>query len=301
MTHYFHTFRDVVLNKADILCLEEELHLVHQQKTALVNAKFKCVQGINKKPNTVLTEMTEVGFAQKAGLERAASIRLHAAHNLMRGLSHEIKNPLAGIRGVAQLAARNAQGGNIDEYTDIIIREVDRVNQLLEKMSSAKLAPQKEDVSIDVLLVNCLKLVEAEYGDSVLLKLDCDASLPKLDIDPGQITQVVLNLLQNAAHFSLRNNKPSITVTTRLIGAKVSVYLDGKKGIQISVEDNGNGVAEELVEQLFFPMVSARDGGSGLGLAISQEIARNHGGIIDHQSTKIGTCFSLYLPLSEPL
>ncbi|MFT5259919.1 MAG: two-component system nitrogen regulation sensor histidine kinase GlnL [Saprospiraceae bacterium] len=276
--------------------IEEELHLVRLQQSTWVNANIKTVDTLSDADSSLLIEITQIGLAQQAADERAANQRSQAARNLMRNLSHEIKNPLGGIRGAAQLAQINAPSEGLEEYTDVIIKEVDRVNQLLERLSLVGQILKKETTFIDSLLAHCIKLVESEFSNQVLFELDCDTSLPALSVDPDQITQVMLNLLKNAAHFSQTNETPLVRVSVRLLDDVASPYLEGKKGVQINIEDNGCGVAEMMREQLFFPMTSAREGGTGLGLSISQEIARNHGGLIDHTNTQSGASFTLYLP-----
>ncbi len=288
-----------------LVSLEQSLHLVQLRQSRLVNVSIRPMLNGNEVEH-VLLELNPVSLLQQSALEGFAKQRSKAARHLLRGLSHEIKNPLGGIRGAAQLAQRQMQqtpaSQDIEESMQVIIRETDRVSNLLDRLSVADKRIDKQAQDIEPLLLHCLQLIKAEWPQLALpssLQLDCDRSLPWIELDGEQITQALLNILKNAAAFATRETSPVIIVRTRLADNIGRAYLNGQAGMAIAIEDNGPGVDEAVKDSLFFPMIGQREGGSGLGLAISQDIARNHGGVIDFANTQQGACFTLYFPFKE--
>ena len=218
---------------------------------------------------------------------------------VVRGLAHEIKNPLGGIRGAAQLLERELPGGNLREYTGIIIQEADRLRSLVDRL----LGPSKElsvsRINVHEVVEHVLQLVLAEAGDRVVLLRDYDPSLPELSGDRSQLIQAILNILRNALEATEAQPRCELTLRTRsqrqfTIGDKRHRLV-----FRIDIGDNGPGVPPELKNNLFMPMVSGRAEGTGLGLSIAQAIVHRHGGLLSCESRPGDTCFSIYLPMED--
>jgi two-component system nitrogen regulation sensor histidine kinase GlnL len=231
--------------------------------------------------------------------------RFEVATQIVRGLAHEIKNPLGGIRGAAQLLALETDKPEIQEYSTVITREVDRLSDLLNRMSGGNTSLERSWVDIHEPLTHIASLLKAEHGEELELIYNFDTSLPMLELHFDQLKQALFNLMQNAVQWSIMANPPSasqqqavIEVSTRAAYPDLMRSLMPQQGIRIQIQDNGPGVDPTIVEQLFLPMVTRREGGTGLGLSISQEIAQSHGGFIelDELPAYGGASFSLYLP-----
>ncbi|MFT5706901.1 MAG: two-component system nitrogen regulation sensor histidine kinase GlnL [Oceanospirillaceae bacterium] len=220
--------------------------------------------------------------------------------NLVRGMAHEVKNPLSGIRGAAQLLERQLANKGLQEYTQVIIDEADRLRDLVDKLLGPRTLPELAAINVHSVLERVHILgIAALHGDIELVR-DYDPSIPELQADRSQLIQAVLNILLNAVQ-SLHENpveRPKITIRTR---TKRQVTLGAAKHklvCLIEVTDNGIGIDQELKNSMFFPMISGRADGSGLGLSIAQSIANQHGGLIECRSEYGQTVFSLWLPLN---
>jgi two-component system nitrogen regulation sensor histidine kinase GlnL len=221
-----------------------------------------------------------------------------ASRELIRGLAHEIKNPLGGIRGAAQLLEQDYPDSAHREYTQVIIREADRLKNLVNRMLGPNRVPQKAAVNIHEVLEHVRQLCEAEAPAGVNLLRDYDPSIPDLKCDREQLIQAVLNLVRNA--LQAVGEKGNISLRTR---TKRQFTIGGtrhKLVIQIDVEDTGPGIPPAVMDKMFFPMVTTRAEGTGLGLPIAQYLVHVHGGIIECRSRPGCTVFSIYLPLEAP-
>lgn len=220
---------------------------------------------------------------------------------LIRGMAHEIKNPLGGIRGAAQLLARELPGNDLDEYTNIIIGEVDRLRNLVDRMLGPNNRPQLQTINIHETLERVYNLVKAENGDSIKFKRDYDPSIPDISVDPEQLIQACLNIVRNAMQAINEQPKPHnlgiITLRTRVIRQYAIGNTRYRHALQIDIEDNGPGIPKELKDNLFYPMISGRAEGTGLGLSIAQTAINQHHGIIELSSLPGCTIFSLFIPL----
>lgn len=233
--------------------------------------------------------------------------RFKVATQIVRGLAHEIKNPLGGIRGAAQLLALETGSPETREFTSVITQEVDRLSELLGRMSGGHGSPQSEMVDIHEPITQVASLVKAEHGNLLELSYNFDTSLPRVEANFDQLKQALLNLVKNAAQWSLygAENLPGdqalVTLRTRAAYPDPRRSLMPQSGVRIQIQDNGPGVDASIADQLFLPMVSRREGGTGLGLSISQEIAQSHGGFIalDERSPSGGASFSFYIPYSQ--
>jgi len=221
---------------------------------------------------------------------------------LVRGLGHEIKNPLGGIRGAAQLLAAELEDKELTDYTNVIIEETDRLVGLIDRLTGQYKKPALQTVNIHEVLERVYNLVIAETRGSIELEKDYDPSIPELTGDLGQLIQAVLNIVRNAMQALTESDKkidaPKIILRTRAvynvtIGSKLH-----KLAARIDIIDNGPGIKTEIMENIFYPLISGRANGTGLGLSLSQNILKNHEGLIECDSKPGRTYFSLTLPLS---
>jgi len=222
-----------------------------------------------------------------------------ATRNLVRGMAHEIKNPLGGLRGAAQLLERQLPDVELKEYTQIIIGEADRLQVLVNRMLGPNHVPKKHNVNIHEILEHVRQLIQVEQlkGDHVAFKLDYDPSLPDIMADSDMMIQVVLNITQNA--LQALNGEGVITYKTRPLRHFTIGHTQHRLVLQVDIIDNGPGVPEHLQEQIFYPMVTGRAQGTGLGLSIAQSLINQHGGLIKMKSRPGKTLFTLYFPLSS--
>jgi two-component system nitrogen regulation sensor histidine kinase GlnL len=214
---------------------------------------------------------------------------------IMKGVAHEVKNPLGGIRGAAQLLAGELANPNLQEYTDIIISEVDRLRTLVDRMLGPKERMESEPTNIHEVTEHVRHLIEAEAKGGLNIERDYDPSLPDFLADAGQLTQAVLNLVRNA--WQACGDGGAITLRTRVYRQFTVGGNRHKLVCAVQVSDDGPGVPDDLLPRLFLPMVTGNATGTGLGLSIAQRIANQHGGLIQVQSTPGDTCFTLLLPM----
>lgn len=213
----------------------------------------------------------------------------------LKGLAHEVKNPLAGLKGAAQLLERRVEDADARRYIEVILNESARLADLVERLLNP--SPMREPVATNVheVLERVRLLAEAEAGWSVQMLRDYDPSLPELPADPDRLTQALWNLVRNA----LESGASEVRLRSR---AEHGVLIAEKRlrlAIRLEVEDNGRGVPEELAERIFLPLVSGRVQGTGLGLPLAQQVAREHGGSLSYRSRPGHTVFTLLLPVPE--
>ncbi|KZN48273.1 nitrogen regulation protein NR(II) [Pseudoalteromonas luteoviolacea] len=222
-----------------------------------------------------------------------------AARNLIRGLAHEIKNPLGGIRGAAQLLQYEVDQQERDECAQLIIAQADRLRELVDRLLGPNELPKKTHCNIHKVLESILKLSALESDQSVLLRKDYDPSIPDICLDEAKIQQVVLNIVRNAQQAL--NGQGEIRVTTRICHRVRRGKLMLRKALLIKIADNGPGIDESLKATLFYPMVTNKEGGSGLGLSIAQTLVEQHRGFIECDSWPGHTEFCIYLPFEDEL
>ncbi len=216
---------------------------------------------------------------------------------LIRGLAHEIKNPLGGLRGAAQLLERQLPEKALKEYTRIIIHEADRLRNLVDRMVGPNTPLKKEEVNIHQVYEHVRSLILAEFPEGIIVERDYDPSIPEFSADQEQLIQAVLNVARNAAQAL--NNHGTITLRTRIERQCTIGQHRHRLALRAEIEDNGPGVDEELREHIFYPMVSGRAEGTGLGLSITQVIIHQHGGAIECISQPQKTVFKIHLPLGN--
>ncbi len=218
----------------------------------------------------------------------------HQAQRLVvQGLAHEIKNPLGGLRGAAQLLERQLGAGE-REYTRVIIREADRLQALVDRLSGPTRPTRKTAVNIHQVFEHVRSLLLAEVGPGIRLQRDYDPSLPEIAADPDQLVQAVLNLVRNSVQAM--RGAGTIRLRSRIERQFTIGQRRHRQVLRAEVEDDGPGVPPSLRETLFYPMVTGRADGTGLGLSIAQDIVRRHDGLIEYQSQPGRTVFTLFLP-----
>lgn len=226
-----------------------------------------------------------------------------ATQSLVRGMAHEIKNPLGGIRGSAQLLAKMLENPDLKEFTDIIIDEVDRLRNLVDKMLGPNKLPEREATNIHEVLERVHSLITVESDGQVHLLRDYDPSIPEFMADKEQLIQVVLNIVRNAMQALLSQESvqttPQIVLRTRAVRQFTIGHTRHRLVLHLAIQDNGPGIPDDIRESLFYPMISGRAEGTGLGLSIAQSIVNQHQGIIECQSEPGHTEFSIYLPLES--
>ena len=221
---------------------------------------------------------------------------------LVRGLAHEIKNPLGGIRGAAQLLARELPHEELRDYTNVIIEEADRLRNLVDRMLGSNKLPSLAMTNIHEVLERVCSLVEAESQGGVTLVRDYDPSLPDVLIDREQMIQAILNIVRNAMQAIAGQNDlrlGRITLRSRAVRQFTIGHVRHRLVARVEITDNGPGIPAQLQDTLFYPMVSGRPDGTGLGLAITQNIISQHQGLIECDSHPGHTTFSIYLPLEQ--
>jgi two-component system nitrogen regulation sensor histidine kinase GlnL len=221
------------------------------------------------------------------------------SRNLIRGMAHEIKNPLGGIRGAAQLLARELPNSNLAEYTSIIIDEADRLRNLVDRMLGPNQLPKWQSLNIHEAIERVANIIKAESHDVIKIVRDYDPSIPELQGDKEMLIQALLNIVRNAmqALMEAKVHNGVIQLRTRI----QRQYTIGRKHhpliCRIDIIDNGPGIPEHMIENIFYPMISGRAEGTGLGLTISQHLIHQHHGLIECHSEPGNTRFSLYLPM----
>jgi two-component system nitrogen regulation sensor histidine kinase GlnL len=244
----------------------------------------------------LLLEVRPIDQQLKAAREEQLAQQQQANRELVRNLAHEIKNPLGGIRGSAQLLERELASPQLKEYTQVIIEEADRLQDLMQRLLSSHRVMQPALVNIHEILERVRRLIHAEYHE-VSVRRDYDTSLPDITGDREQLIQAILNISRNAAQAM--HGKGEIIYRTRAARHVTLAKKHYELALELQVIDNGPGIPEEIRDKIFYPLVSGREKGSGLGLTIAQSFIQQHGGSIEVSSRPGRTCFSLLLPLAR--
>jgi two-component system nitrogen regulation sensor histidine kinase GlnL len=216
---------------------------------------------------------------------------------VVRGLAHEIKNPLGGIRGAAQLLAKELPSDELREYTQIIIREADRLRDLVDRLLGPQHQLVLEVLNIHEILEHVRNLIGAETGHSITISRDYDPSIPEIPGDRSALIQAVLNIMRNAFQAAVRTEDCEIIIRSRSQRQFTIGATRHRLVCRVDITDNGPGIPPELLHAIFVPMVTGRADGTGLGLSISQSIVNRHGGLIECDSKPGATTFTIYLPM----
>jgi two-component system nitrogen regulation sensor histidine kinase GlnL len=275
---------------------EQELELAVAGKAKL---HLTCtVSPVDTRAAALLLEFRHIDQQLKIAREERLNEQQQANRELIRNLAHEIKNPLGGIRGAAQLLERELDRPQLIEYTQVVIGEADRLQALVNRLLTPHRLPSFRRTNIHEIVSRVRSVVQAEFP-RVGIVCDFDISLPDLDADPEQLTQATLNIVRNAAQALESTTDPQIRLTTRVARYVTLAKKRHRVALALSIEDNGPGVPEAIRDRIFYPLVSGREGGSGLGLTLAQAFIAQHGGAIECQSVPGRTVFAILLPL-EP-
>ncbi|MCF0252909.1 MAG: PAS domain-containing sensor histidine kinase [Duodenibacillus sp.] len=236
--------------------------------------------------------------AQESGLSDASKA-------LLRNLAHEIKNPLGGIRGAAQLLEQELANPELREYTDVIIGEADRLQRLVDRvLSPYRRTPNKGEVNLHELLEKARLLLLAEHPRGLQILRDYDVSAPAVQVDAEQIHQVLLNIMRNAAEAMaplIARGAAQLQLRTRMARHVIIQEKRYRLALSVQIVDNGPGIKPELREKIFYPLVTGREGGTGLGLSLAQTFVERNGGAIEVDSEPGRTVFTVLFGLSEPV
>jgi two-component system, NtrC family, nitrogen regulation sensor histidine kinase GlnL len=249
----------------------------------------------------LLLEIEDITQHRRLTRENALLAQLGGSRLMVRQLAHEIKNPLGGLRGAAQLLERELLDPSLREYTRVIISEADRLTNLLDSMLGPGRPPSKQSVNVHELLERVYHLLRSEASADVTIDRDYDPSLPPLTVDPNHIIQAMLNLGRNAiqALAGAAIEAPRLILRTRAASNASIGEHRHRLVASIQFEDNGPGVLNEIRETIFYPLVSGRADGTGLGLGIAQDLVSRHGGLIEFDSAPGRTTFVISLPMDS--
>ena len=272
-------------------------HNIRIQRSPDVQLSVDCtVTPVEAGNAKLLLEVRPIDQQLKAAREEQLAQQQQANRELVRNLAHEIKHPLGGIRGSAQLLERELASEPLKEYTQVIIEEADRLQDLMQRLLSSHRVMQPALVNIHEILERVRRLIHAEYHD-VNVRRDYDTSLPDITGDREQLIQAILNISRNAAQAM--HGKGEVIYRTRAARHVTLAKKHYELALELQVIDNGPGVPEDIRDKIFYPLVSGREKGSGLGLTIAQSFVQQHGGTIEVTSRPGRTCFSLMLPLAR--
>ena len=275
---------------------EASLKRLHQEPVPVhVNVAPTEVQG------EVLVELWPLEQQVRQDREERLLEQAQAHKELIRNLAHEIKNPLGGIRGAAQLLEMELDSPDLAEYTQVIVHEADRLQSLVDRLLAPHRHPhQVGDVNIHEVCERVRSLILVEYPQGLRVQRDYDTSIPEFRGDRAQLIQAVLNIVQNAAQAltdRIAQGDACITLRTRVARQVTFGRQRYKLALELHVIDNGPGVPDAIRDRIFYPLVSGRDGGSGLGLTLVQTFVQQHHGLIECESAPGRTDFRILLPL----
>jgi two-component system nitrogen regulation sensor histidine kinase GlnL len=240
----------------------------------------------------LLAELRPIEEQLRYAREERLVFEQQANRELIRNLAHEIKNPLGGLRGSAQLLERELDKPELREYTQVIIKEADRLQRLMDRMLTPHRTPRVEPVGIHEVLERVRSLIKAEFD--IEIQRDYDPSIPEVVGDREQLIQAVLNIARNAVQSGARN----IAFRTRTVRQITILRQRHRLALELQVVDDGPGVPEEIQDRIFNPLVSGREGGTGLGLSLAQTFVQYHQGVIEFESRPGRTTFRILLPLT---
>jgi len=251
----------------------------------------------------LMVELRPIEQQLRVAREERLLSEQQANRELIRNLAHEIKNPLGGLRGSAQLLERELDKPQLKEYTQVIIKEADRLQSLLDRLLTPHRAPRVAAVNIHEVLERVRSLLLAEFASGVSVRRDYDPSVPEIMGDKEQLIQAVLNVARNAAQALTSEANPAqrggtITLQTRVVRQPTIARHRYRLALELQVIDDGPGIPEDIRERIFNPLVSGREGGSGLGLSLAQTYVQYHHGVIECDSRPGQTTFRILLPLA---
>ena len=245
----------------------------------------------------LLVEITDVTRRSQISRENALLIQHGAGRQMIRQLAHEIKNPLGGIRGAAQLLARQLEDPEQREYTDVVISETDRLAGLVDTLLGPGGPPNKQPVNVHELLEYVVRIIAAEDQRSIEIRRDYDPGLPTIDLDRDQMVQAFLNLVRNAT--AALDGQGTLTLRSRAVTNFTIGDARHRVIASIEIEDDGPGIQADMQDSVFYPLVTSRPEGTGLGLPAAQELISRHKGLIEFESRPGRTVFFVRIPLDQ--
>jgi two-component system nitrogen regulation sensor histidine kinase GlnL len=245
----------------------------------------------------LLVEMTDVTRRTQISRENALLIQHGAGRQMIRQLAHEIKNPLGGIRGAAQLLERQLEDAELREYTDVVISETDRLASLVDTLLGPGGPPKKEPLNVHELLEYVVRIIQAEENKSLSIRREYDPGLPDINLDRDQIIQALLNLVRNAT--AALDGQGNLTLRTRAATNYTIGDIRHRVIASIEIEDDGPGIPQDMQDSVFYPLVTSKPDGTGLGLPGAQELISRHGGMIEFESRPGRTVFYVRIPLEQ--
>lgn len=248
----------------------------------------------------IILELYPLDRYLKIDRDQSMSNQQQVTRQMIRGLAHEIKNPLGGIRGSAQLLERELPTDDLRAYTEIIVDETDRLTALVDRLLGPNSLPKPSLTNIHEVLERVRTLIELESEPNLEIRTDYDPSIPDVSIDAELIVQVVLNIARNAMQAVKENNScQRLEFVTRVDRQYTIGATQHRLVAKIDIVDNGPGIPTELKDHLFYPMITGRSDGTGLGLSVAQSIVHQHQGRIEFESRPGNTVFSIFLPLES--
>ena len=245
----------------------------------------------------LLIEMTDVTRRSQISRENALLIQHGAGRQMIRQLAHEIKNPLGGIRGAAQLLERQLDDEALHEYTDVVISETDRLAGLVDQLLGPGGPPNKQPVNIHELLEYVVRLMDAEGQTNFRIRREYDPGLPLINLDRDQMVQALLNLVRNAA--ASLDGQGTLTLRSRAVCNFTLGNTRHRVIASVEIQDDGPGIPKEMQDSVFYPLVTTRPEGTGLGLPAAQELLSRHGGLIEFESRPGRTVFFMRIPIDQ--
>jgi len=290
----------LLTNLRQCLSMEEPLvdhALTLSRMTQSVTVNLSATPLQNSDKVEMLVELQQVDNHLRISKEEQLITQQNTARLLVRGLAHEIKNPLGGLRGAAQLLDLELHDPELKEYTQIIIAESDRLQGLMDKMLGPNKLPDKKSLNIHEVLERVRQLVEAESSGSLAIKCDYDPSIPNIKGDKDLLIQAFLNITRNAVQAI--DGKGGIIIKTRIHRHITIGRKHYKLAAKCDIIDNGPGIDADMLNQIFYPMITGRAEGTGLGLSIAQALINQHNGLIECNSEPGSTVFSIFLPMEN--
>ena len=272
--------------------LSDEQKNIRLHELKMAGGLYDCtIQAIED--GSLLLEFHDLEWERMRQRLRQRELQTGMLELLSKNLGHEVRNPLGGIRGAAQMLAEELETGDFSELARLIMRESDRIDELIQRFGQPEM--ERRELDLYPLLDEALDLLAAEFRDSVQIERDYDPSIPSVSGDRVAIRRLILNLLRNACQAGAAR----VVIKTRVEYGSPFLHDGHGRAIRLDVIDNGPGVPESLRSLLFLPFMTGRRDGTGLGLAVSQQIAAAHGGLLTFEALEPGSRFSLFLPFGH--
>ncbi len=282
---------------------EREVNLHMQQQDSTVDLNITPIINKNKTKEIIL-ELSPLDRQLQISKEELLFSQQQASRELLRSMAHEVKNPLGGIRGAAQLLEQefNEHSAELKEYTQVIIGEADRLKNLVDRMSGPKIKTNKQWINIHSVTERVRKIMQTDMQLTIPLYFDYDPSIPEIYADAEQLIQAILNLTKNAAQ-SITECKDckikKITIKTRIKRHFSIASTFYKLVLKLDIIDTGPGIKNSILEHIFMPLITGRATGTGLGLSIAQSLLNENKGLIECNSKPGNTIFTILLPIKS--